>query len=318
MECAGQPEAQRGLEPDLCGDWRRERVPAQWGALVEAKRAAHYWRSQHARAKERGAQWQAQWREAERKLAAAQQRIEQLAGRVTELEQENAGLQQRNQDLLKAPFGKRSEKRAGGSDGGPGQPDAGSTDTGSTDTGSTDTGGEQQKRSRGGQAGAAAHPRVNRSGLPVQEELHEPEAGSCRCPDCGRPYRRNGEDVSERIEIHVRGYRRRIRRPRYRAACACARRQGQPVPEVIAPLEPTLFRGSGYGLSVWVAFVLQVYWQRHPARAFEREWADWGVRLPAGTLLGHGQWHSFKELWRSVKGEWGFPALKHRNFEASG
>ena len=284
MECAGQPEAQRGLEPDLCGDWRRERVPAQWGALVEAKRAAHYWRSQHARAKERGAQWQAQWREAERKLAAAQQRIEQLAGRVTELEQENAGLQQRNQDLLKAPFGKRSEKRAGGSDGGPGQPDAGSTDTGSTDTG-----GEQQKRSRGGQAGAAAHPRVNRSGLPVQEELHEPEAGSCRCPDCGRPYRRNGEDVSERIEIHVRGYRRRIRRPRYRAACACARRQGQPVPEVIAPLEPTLFRGSGYGLSVWVAFVLQVYWQRHPARAFEREWADWGVRLPAGTLLGHGR-----------------------------
>ena len=32
----------------------------------------------------------------------------------------------------------------------------------------------------------------------------------------------------------------------------------------------------------------------------------------------YGQWHSFKELWRSVKGEWGFPALKHRNFEASG
>ncbi len=61
------------------------------------------------------------------------------------------------------------------------------------------------------------------------------------------------------------------------------------MPEVIAPLEPTLFRGSGYGLSVWVTFLVQVYWQRRPVRAFEREWADCGVRLPAGTLLGHGR-----------------------------
>ena len=32
-----------------------------------------------------------------------------------ELEQENAGLQQRNRDLLQSPFGKRSEKRQSGS-----------------------------------------------------------------------------------------------------------------------------------------------------------------------------------------------------------
>ena len=34
-------------------------------------------------------------------------------------------------------------------------------------------------------------------------------------------------------------------------------------------------------------FLLQVYWQRHPARAFEREWEEYGVRLPASTLPGH-------------------------------
>ena len=62
MELALQPEAQRALEPALCGDWRQERVPAHLGALV-AKREAHYWRSMHARAKERVAQWQAQCRE---------------------------------------------------------------------------------------------------------------------------------------------------------------------------------------------------------------------------------------------------------------
>ena len=32
------------------------------------------------------------------------------------------------------------------------------------------------------------------------------------------------------------------------------------MPAVIAPREPTLFRGTSYGLSVWVAFLLQVRW----------------------------------------------------------
>ena len=271
MQLGGQPEAQGGLVWAPGFDWRRERVPAEAVALVEAKQAAHSWRSMHARAKARVAQRWGQWRAAERQLADARRQIAQLAGRVRELEQENAGLRQRQQELLKTPFGKRSEKRQGGSADGPGS--AGTS--------------QGPQRSRGGQPGASAHARVARAGLPVREEWHEPEAVQRQCLDCGRPYRRNGEAVSDRIEIEVKAHVRRIRRPRYRAACECARRPGQAVPEVLAPLEPTLFRGSGYGLSVWVAFLMQVDWQRHPARAFEREWAEFGVRLPAATLLGH-------------------------------
>ena len=238
---------------------------------MEAKQAAHYWRSQHARAKQRAAIWQARCVERERELADAQQRIEQLQERVQELEREKAGLQQRNQDLLKAPFGKRSEKH----------PVAGEQ------SGQASPARRCQPRSRGGQPGACAHGRLKRSGLAVEEEWHEPPAGSCQCADCGLPYTRNGEQVSEWVEVRVQGYVRRVRRPRYRATCGCAQRAGRPVPEVLAALEPTLFRGTGYGLSVWVQFLLQVYWQRHPARAFEREWAERGVRLPASSLLGH-------------------------------
>ena len=112
----------------------------------------------------------------------------------------------------------------------------------------------------------------------MQEEWLEPQADCCYCADCGEPYARNGAEISAWIEVEVRGYVRRTRRPRFRAGCGCAQRQGHPVPAVIAPLEPTLFRGTSYGLSVWVAFLLQVYWQRHPVRAFEREWvrqANW-------------------------------------------
>ena len=151
MQLGGQPEAQGGLVWAPGFDWRRERVPAEAVALVEAKQAAHYWRSMHARAKARVAQRWGQWRAAERQLADARRQIAQLAGRVRELEQENAGLRQRQQELLKTPFGKRSEKRQGGSAGGPGQPGPGSAGTS-----------QGPQRSRGGQPGASAHARVAR------------------------------------------------------------------------------------------------------------------------------------------------------------
>ena len=241
--------------------------------MVEAKRQWHYWQSQHKRAKQRIEQWQLRCGEAEQKLADAQQRNAQLQARVQELEQENAGLQQRNQDLLRSPFGQRSEKRHSGGEGGAPAPKT--------------VPGAGPERPRGGQRGAVPHPRADRSGLAVQQEWLEPEAERRHCADCGQPYARNGEEISVSIEVAVRGYVRRIRRPRFRAGCRCAQRQGHPVPTVIAPREPTLFRGTSYGLSVWVAFLLQVYWQRRPVRAFEREWGERGVRLPAGTLLGH-------------------------------
>ena len=273
MQSAAQRDATRS---GVGGNGQGERSQPFRADLVHWKWQAKYWRSQHARAKERIAAWQAQWKATKQELAHALQKVQGLRRQVQVLQQENEGLRQENKQLLQSPFQKRSEKGKGraGSDGGhESEPEAGQ--------------GEAPQRRRGGQPGAAAHARVDRSGLEVREEVHEPEAGRCQCPDCGRPYSRNGEEVSERIEVEVQGHVRRIRRPRYRASCECARQQGQAIGEVIAPLEPALFRGTSYGLSVWMAWLIQVYWQRRPMRAFEREWADCGVRLPAGTLLGH-------------------------------
>ena len=260
------------------GSGRGERSQSFGADLVHWKCQANYWRSQHARAKERIAGWQAKWKATKQELAEALQKIRGLRQQVQLLQQEIEGLRQENKQLLQSPFKKRSEKSQGqGGAGSEGrqesEPEAGQ--------------GTARKRRRGGQPGAAAPARVDRKELEVREEVHEPEAGRRQCADCGRPCSRNGEEVSKRIEVEVRGHVRRIRRPRYRASCECAGQQGQAVAEVIAPLEPALFRGTSYGLSVWMAFLIQVYWQRRPVRAFEREWAECGVRLPAGTLLGH-------------------------------
>ena len=128
--------------------------------------------------------------EAQQKLAEAQQRSEQLHERIQELEQENAGLKQRNQDLLRSPFGKRSEKRQSGSEAG-----AAAAETARPGADS------EPQRPRGGQRGAVPHARVERSGLAVQEEWLEPEAERRYCADCGAPYARNGEESSASIEV---------------------------------------------------------------------------------------------------------------------
>ena len=282
MQSAAQRDATRN---GAGGSGQGERSQPFRADLVHWKWQANYWRSQHARAKERIAAWQAKWKATQQELADALQKLRGLRQQVQDLQQENEGLRQENKQLLQSPFKKRSEKSKsqgqGGSDGGQeSEPGAGQGEPGAGR-------GETPKRRRGGQPGGVAHPRVDHSGLGVREEVHEPEGGRCECPDCGRPYSRNGEEVSERVEVWIEGHIRRIRRPRYRASCECARQQGKAAAEVIAPLEPALFRGTSYGLSVWLTLLIQVYWHRRPVRAFEREWADCGVRLPAGTLLGH-------------------------------
>ena len=221
MQSAAQRDATRN---GAGGSGQGERSQPFRADLVHWKWQANYWRSQHARAKERIAEWQAKWKATQQELADALQKLRGLRQQVQELQQENEGLRQENKQLLQSPFKKRSEK----------------------------------SKSQG-------------------------QGGS----DGGQPYSRNGEEVSERVEVWIEGHIRRIRRPRYRASCECARQQGQAAAEVIAPLEPALFRGTSYGLSVWLTWLIQVYWHRRPVRAFEREWADCGVRLPAGTLLGH-------------------------------
>lgn len=122
MELAGQREAQRdpGSEGQFAGNWERDRVPASMVALVEAKQAARYWRSQHARAKQRIAHWQAECKLRDRALQQAQSESGQLRERVAELERDNAALQAQNQALLRSPFQKRSERRKRGQ-GGPGR-----------------------------------------------------------------------------------------------------------------------------------------------------------------------------------------------------
>ena len=164
-----------------CASWReRERVLLQ--CLSGAEGNARYWQSMHRRAQERAAKCEALQREQTGKLGELERQVEVL-------QQENAGLQQRNRDLLRKPFGTSSEKRPQGQDGGPaggGQPGQGS----------------EKRRQRGVQPGAAAPKRVDRSGLPRREEVLEPEPGPAPSPAPTAPPARRCHTHAHRANRH--------------------------------------------------------------------------------------------------------------------
>ena len=264
-QLAAAPVWNTAADCPLCLQWR------DWGWQ---QRLASQLAREHARSCQRAqAEAEGRWREERDKRRVLER---QVAG----LQREKDDLQRDNAALLKKPFGFSSEKRPPDKDAPPSPGGGPSADSGG------EAGSPPKKRKRGGQPGARSHKRVQREGLPVRKEVLQPPPAACVCAQCGKAFRRNGETVSKRVEIRVKAHIRHIRRPRYRAVCRCAQQRGLAVPEAQAELEPTLFRGSNYGRSVYVEFLLAVYWHRHPARAFEREWLDHGVQLPASTLLG--------------------------------
>ena len=108
-------------------------------------------------------------------------------------------------------------------------------------------------------------------------EVIEPE--ECRCPNCGKPYARNGEKVTEFVEVEVRAYKRRCRRPRYRSTCSCA-------PKQEVPPVPRLFANTPYGLSVWNWFLTETYALHRPLRSLPRQLSMFDFEVSPGTLGG--------------------------------
>ena len=107
MQSAAQRDATRN---GAGGSGQGERSQPFRADLVHWKWQANYWRSQHARAKERIAEWQAKWKATQQELADALQKLRGLRQQVQDLQQENEGLRQENKQLLQSPFKKRSEK----------------------------------------------------------------------------------------------------------------------------------------------------------------------------------------------------------------
>jgi transposase len=217
--------------------------------------AANYWKMEHRRAAERGLRIEAVYQE--RLRQAAQRAKEREAVLKGDLETAHAKIR----DLQQRLFGRKSERRKGGS--------------------------EQQARAlvarapRGHQRGAPGHGRTMHAHLPARIEFVA--LSTAQCPRCGEPLSPfPGTEDSEVLEIEVQAYRRVIRRRRYRPGCACGC-----VPGVVAAPPPArLIERGKFGLSVWVSVLLDKFLYGRPSHRLLQDLADHGLPMSAGTLAG--------------------------------
>lgn len=221
------------------------------GLVMEANR----WKSLHQRAVAR-----AQWRD-ERYWRVLRQLKEQATQREAVLRAELEVAQAKIRDLQQRVFGRKSERRKGGS--------------------------EQQSRGlatrspRGQQRGSPGHGRTRLAHLPERVEVVEIETP--QCPQCGLELSDfPGTEDSEVLEIEVQAYRRVIRRRRYRPTCDCGC-----VPGIVAaPAVPRLIERGKFGVSVWTSVLLDKFLYGRPSHRLLQDLADRGLTMSPGTLSG--------------------------------
>ena len=135
-------------------------------------------------------------------------------------------------------------------------------------------------RTRGQQRGAPGHGRTQRPGLEERKEEKTPPEDARICSCCGKPYAPNGTEESAIFEIEVTAHKRRIVRPRWRRACACASSPR----EVIAPPVPRLFDRTPYGISVWSQYLYERYACFRPLKRVAAWMSGMGLSISPGTL----------------------------------
>ena len=191
-------------------------------------------------------------RDALDRVAALEQKVEQLEGEKRQLQA----------DL----FGRRSEAQ-------PGNDRSNDLDDPQDDS-------QTPKRNRGQQPGNPGPKRRDYSHLPGREEFVELPPEQSVCPCCGLPLLPLSDtEDAEQIEIEVSAYRRVIRRRRYRRTCTC---EG-PI-TLTAPPPPKLIPKGRYGISVWVEILLDKYFSYRPTERLLASWRLWGLDLAPGTV----------------------------------
>src|SRR3954464_3351558 len=238
----------------------RARVHGLERENLELRQQVGYWKSRH--------------RDALDRVAALEQKVEQLEGEKRQLQA----------DL----FGRRSEARPGNDR--------------SNDLEDPRDDSQKPKRNRGQQPGNPGPKRRDYSHLPGREEFVALPPERSVCPCCGLPLLPLSDtEDAEQIEIEVSAYRRLIRRRRYRRTCTC---EGSIT--LTAPPPPKLSPKGRYGISVWVEILLDKYFSYRPTERLLASWRLWGPDLAPGTVTDGLQ--RLEVLLRPI-----YEALKERN-----
>lgn len=232
------------------------------------REAAHYYRSMHARALERGQRW-------EQRALAAEQIIKQLLVLLGWCVQQILRLKAQVAWFNKQHFGSKSEATPA------------SQKAADQAAGSAPPNGSQPKlagkRRRGQQPGAKGPKRQRRRNLPEQTTHHTVAEKERTCPICGKIRPEAGlTEESEEIEWKVCVVRHRHIRHRYGPSCQCPPGRGM----VTAPKAAKLIPKGLFAASFWVQVLLKKFAFQQPLQRIVRELEAYELRVSPGTLTG--------------------------------
>ena len=203
------------------------------------------------------------------------------------LKQQVAQLQAEIRDLRHRLFGQRSETHHVADRLNPDDPLAEHPAAAADDPAVTDTPPTMPhtpvRRPRGQRQGGPGHGRRDYSSLPTTEEVRDLPPDQCRCQRCDQPFAPfPGSDDTTILEVEVQAHRRLVRRRRYCPTCTCGEHPGV----VTAPPPPRLIPKSPFGVSIWVAVLLDKYLFQRPTHRLLADWRSLGLDLAEGSLLG--------------------------------
>ena len=139
-----------------------------------------------------------------------------------------------------------------------------------------------EKRKRGQQPGRASTKPRDQSHLPVEEEVYDLSDSERFCASCGLPLQEmsDTEDSTLIETLEVRGYRRKIRRKKYKRGCRCPGTKGITTAAGPAKLIPH----CRYGASVWIHILIRKYRLQIPVDRILANLALHGLSIPKGSV----------------------------------
>jgi len=208
----------------------------------------------------------------ERQREEIAQLREELAVRDRELERVTAELAV----LKRMLFGRSSERARPGTAGGDGSDGDGGEEAGGDHRVRPAAGGKSAKRGPGARAG-----RRDYSHLPRVEVVWDFPGGGYCCPECGTPFNRLGDHVTELLDwlviVRVSAHCRR----RYRRACGCR------VPATVTAPGPPKAIGKGLVSNAFIAHLLtERYVAGRSQNSLVTGLARHGAELSPATLTG--------------------------------
>jgi len=242
-------------------------IPETYTEWLELRQQASYWRTQHARALEREAEWKEKARHFEQ-LTRKQQ------AQITELTQQNEALKAKVSQLQKQVFGRKSEQR---------RSSAPEDQGGEQDVFSSPKTSPAGLRKRGKQPGAKGYGRKRRLKLPTEEFHHRIPDEQQRCPKCGKPWVGfPGTEDSDEIHWEVRLVRHIHKRSCYLPTCNCPVLPGI----ITAPSPAKLIPKGMFSTGFWVRLLLEKFLFQRPLYRIRQVLALEGLCVSQGTLTG--------------------------------